>query len=115
MSRPSSLASRRRRQRLLVDEARQTEVRHLDDGRGEVLLSEKKVFGLDIAMDDAQFVAVIQGVENGRNNITSLRLSEPLSLEDLVEKLKESRSALAVRCTSERLTSPPIISSMTRK
>lgn len=39
-------------------------------------------------MDDSVLVAVDQGIENGRNDVARLRLSESLPLENLVEKLR---------------------------
>ena len=83
----SRRTARRRRQLLLVDEARQTEIRHLNDRRGEILLREEQILRLDIPVNDAKSVAVDQCVKDGRNDISSLSLREPLFLQDLIKQL----------------------------
>ena len=72
---------------LLTDETGQTEVSHLDHGSGKIFGSQQQVLGLDVSVDDAKGVAVLESINDRSNDVTSFFLGELLSLHEHIEEL----------------------------
>ena len=72
---------------ILFNEARKTEIRYFQDGSGGIASREKQIFWLQIPVDYAHRMAINKCINDWHQCFSRLRLCQPFSFDDLIEKL----------------------------